>query len=169
MRIRIATAAALAALASSPAAAQSVRTDHGYVVYVARDGRARTPTHSDRDSSAVLSPDGQTIAFVRHTGAAVHSSPGDDDSTLLFAADVRTGRSRLLVRASSDDRPGRTLAGFADLAFTPGGRTLYFTSDAWVTSAAVHAVDVATGRERYLCRATRWRWCRGASTVATSS
>ena len=150
MRLRIATLA-LAAMASAPAAAQSVRTDHGNVVYVSRAGAARTLTRAGRDSSAVLSPDGRTIAFVRHTGRRVHSSPLEDDSTLLFVADARTGRTRLLVRARSDNRPGRTLAGFADLAFTPSGRTLYFTSAAWVTSGAVHGVDVATGREWYVC------------------
>jgi hypothetical protein len=34
--------------------------------------------------------------------------------------------------------------------FSPNGRWVYFLSPAWATSTAVHAVDVASGQERFV-------------------
>jgi hypothetical protein len=81
----------------------------------------------------VLSPGGRTIAFVRSTGGTVQGPYPDLPRTELRTVDARTGRERLLVCPRQS------------------GGTVYFVSSAWVTSGAVHAATVATGRERYVC------------------
>jgi hypothetical protein len=43
-----------------------------------------------------------------------------------------------------------TLANFDNLLFSRDGGELYFTSAAWTTSDAAHAVDLHTGTERFL-------------------
>jgi hypothetical protein len=121
------------------------------VVYVARNGAARTLTSSGRDSAAVQSPDGRTVAFVRYVGGTASTPYPDLPRTQLRTVDVRSGRERLLVRSPPADAPQRTLAAFQGPAFSPSGNRIYFVSEAWVTSGAVHAVSVATGREWYVC------------------
>jgi hypothetical protein len=39
-------------------------------------------------------------------------------------------------------------------AFAADGRTVYVASAGWVTSGALHAVSLATGRVRFVCPAT---------------
>jgi hypothetical protein len=38
-----------------------------------------------------------------------------------------------------------------NVVYVSRGGTVYFASSAWVTSDAIHAVDAASGRERYVC------------------
>jgi len=139
-----------ASLFAIPAGAQRVEVAHGNVRYVPASGPARVLTTGGRDSVAVLSPDGRTVVVVRYTGRTVQTALDESPATDLVRVDVRTGVARGLVRARGSATPERTLASFSDVAFSPDSRTVYFVSGAWVVSGAVHAVDVATGRERYL-------------------
>jgi hypothetical protein len=54
------------------------------------------------------------------------------------------------VEGHGDSEPKRTLAALGSPAFSPDGRALYFTSAAWATSGAVHAVDLVSGKERFV-------------------
>ena len=134
---------ALAALllAPAPAATQTVGIERGNVV-LARPGAARLRlTTGGRDRDPVLSPGGRRVAFVRR----------DTTVSELWIVDVGGGPARRLVAARPNDEPRANLTRFASPRFSPDGRTIYFLTEAWVTSGAVHAVDVATGRVRYVC------------------
>jgi hypothetical protein len=85
----------------------------------------------------------------------VEDSPGDDSSAPRQDLCLRIGESapRLLVRGH-DELPDAgvetTLAAFSSLHFSADGKSLYFDSAAWAVENALHVVDIATGRERYL-------------------
>ena len=140
MRPLVLTCAALL-LAAAPAAAQSVTIDHGNVV-LRRPGAAPVRlTSGGRDRDPALSPDRRRVVFVR----------GDTAHAELWIVDGGGGLPRRLVAARPADEPRANLTRISYPQFSPDGRTVYFLTDAWVTSGAVHAVEVATGRVRYVC------------------
>ena len=60
------------------------------------------------------------------------------------------GTPRMLVHGRASASVEHALAELKEPWISPDGRRIYFLSDAWVTSSAVHAVDVATGREHFV-------------------
>lgn len=134
---------ALAALLLAPAsaAAQTVGIDRGNVVLTRPGAAPLRLTTGGRDRDPALSPGGRRVAFVR----------GDTTASEMWIVDVGGGPARRLVAARPADEPRANLTRFASPQFSPDGRTVYFLTEAWVTSGAVHAVDVATGRVRYVC------------------
>jgi hypothetical protein len=150
MRLLLAAVLAVTSAAATPADAQSVEVQAGNAVYHAADWTVRILTHTGRDSVAVLSPDGRWVAVVRHTGRTVPTTLAPQPATELWVVSTATGAGRRLVAPAAGRTPERTLAGLWDVVFSPDSRTVYFLSPAWATSSAVHAVEVATGRERYV-------------------
>lgn len=98
------------------------------------------------------SPDGKIEVFV-HTDKSRHVE------TTLGTADYeelcvrRDGaKATVLVAGRGDDAtpPEKILSGFDNFVFSPDSKTLFFTTTAWVTSSAAHAVDLETKEERFL-------------------
>ena len=144
----------LLALLSFPAGlpAQSVTVREGNLFYRASAGAPpRQLTSSGLDDHPRLSPDGRTIAFVRGTPRdTVETALGWEEATSLWIVRTDGGGARMLVRGRSAGSPERTLASLDEPWFSPDGRRIYFLSTAWVTSAAVHVVELPSGTERFL-------------------
>jgi len=108
----------------------------------------RTP-----DAPSTASPDGKLQVFVsvdraREDETTVGASPHQD---LCIVREGGAPRLLLAGRGAPEDAGVEsTLTDFDALLLSPDLKTLYFTSAAWVTSAAAHAVDLATGKERFL-------------------
>lgn len=91
------------------------------------------------------------VAFVRATpDHVVSTSLGDEQATELWVANGDGTHARRLVTGVAADSVERALAAFSSPQFSPDGRKIYFLSRAWVTSDAVHAVDLASGREWFI-------------------
>jgi hypothetical protein len=91
------------------------------------------------------------VAFIRATpGHLVSTSLGDEQATELWIANADGTEARRLVSGRAADSVECTLAALSSPQFSPDGRRVYFLSRAWVTSDAVHAVDVASGREWFV-------------------
>jgi hypothetical protein len=89
----------------------------------------------------------------------VQQGPGTDDTALgrvphqdlCLSVDGQPPRLLVHGRESPPDAGVETtLADFANFQFSLDERSLYFSSTAWVTSPAIHVVDLATGAERYV-------------------
>lgn len=132
--------------------AQSVTAESGNVVYRANATAApRRLTALGLDSQPRLSPDGRMVAFVRATpGDSVEAAPGRSEATSLWIVGVDGSAPRMLVRGRESSEPKEALASFLAPRFSPDGSRIYFLSSAWVTSGAVHAVEVASGREWFV-------------------
>lgn len=134
-----------------PAMADSVHTSDGDLFIVAEDGgfRQLTTTHDVRDP--VLSGDGKAVAFVRDPAVATLGGDGEvPDASEVWIMDAIGGEPRLLVANQPSETPEANLTAFNGLAFTSDGKALYFLAAAWVTSDALHRVDLADGKRHYL-------------------
>lgn len=153
---RAPVAAPIALAASAPPRADSAPTNaarHADAPAAAPSPCAQRPS----DTPSVASRDGATEAYVVIDGSRTVATAVDDAPASFLCVARRGEAPRVLVasRAAGEDEPiERTLANFDNLLLSPDGRTLYFTSSAWVTSGAAHAVDVATGAERFLVDGT---------------
>jgi hypothetical protein len=102
------------------------------------------------DSGLARAADGR-VAFIQPTlKHLVPTSLGDEQATELWIANSDGTQARRLLTGVAADSVERTLAALSSPRFSPDGRRIYFLSRAWVTSDAVHAVDVASGREWFV-------------------
>jgi dipeptidyl aminopeptidase/acylaminoacyl peptidase len=143
---------ALALAWPAAALAQSVTVERGDVYYRAPgQSMPRRVTSSGHDRDPSLSPDGRMITFIRGTPAdSVETSLGPDEATAVWVVGTDGSGARMLVRGRAAREPERALALMSSPQFSPDGKQVYFLSVAWVTSGAVHAVDVASGEERFV-------------------
>jgi len=133
---------------------QSVSISAGNVIYRARSGVERAITSVGLDSMPSLSPDGRWIVFVRRTpGDTVNTSLGWEERTELWVAGTDGSHARRLVRGHEGNTPESSLARFDAPLFSLDSKTVYFGSRGWVTSDALHAVNLSTGHERFVCAA----------------
>jgi len=124
---------------------------------------------SGNDRAHKKSPDGRYAVFIRKSQNQAYLTVGDEteypgDAILadqIWLFDTSAGKERLLV---ADKIPGKgditqgLQQGIAfidddSLCFSPDGANLYFISSAWVVSGALHAVNLRTGRERFVAAA----------------
>lgn len=102
------------------------------------------------DTGLARASDGH-VAFVRATpNHLVSTSLGDEQATELWIANADGAHARRLLTGASADSVEHTLAAMSSPRFSPDGRRIYFLSRAWVTSDAVHAVDIGTGHEWFV-------------------
>ena len=102
-----------------------------------------------------MSFDGQLVVFVRATpDRKVDTGLGDIEETELWIARVDHSDEprRVLVGRPGTFTPGpdMVLAGFGAPQFSPDGGRIYFTAATWATAAAIHALDLRTGRTTFL-------------------
>ena len=113
---------------------------------------SETPGHGRGE--AVLAPDGKWIAFVRTSlGKKISTGSGDADATELWQIRVDGKEPTALVRSKESDKMETVLAGFSKPQFSADGRLVYFLSDAWATSGALHVVDTTKAKEHFVCPA----------------
>src|SRR3990167_633242 len=138
---------------------------------------------SESVPEGVLSPDGKIIAFIKSTQNIIPNScqtfsnsdtspaidpvtgltiDSDQDKNADYAEqiwiyDVKSKKEHLLVdRNFSCNDPEKQMLDPQQLQFSPDGKKLYFLATGWVTSAALHVVNVDTKNERYLIPANKY-------------
>lgn len=103
------------------------------------------------DSGLSYSPDSAMVAFVRPTPARlIPTALGSVEATELWVAHRDGSFARRVVVGKSTDDPRNVLADLSSPAFSPDGRRVYFLSTAWVTSGAVHMVNLSTRQSQYI-------------------
>jgi hypothetical protein len=138
------------AMLMDAAAAESLREQGGDIFYVGDDGQSHQLTMSRNNGGAVLSPDGTRVAYL-------HIRPKAERDHVVFRGkeiwlmDVTGSNARCLLKTLVDDGSAEAnLAQFNSLAFSVVGDRVYFLSQGWMTSDALHVLDVTTGKQKYL-------------------
>lgn len=95
----------------------------------------------------VTAPGGKVVYYIM-------SLPGRDsvgNPRTAIEAGVDENRSfRILLASRPSDDPKTNLTDFSNLSLSPDRKTLYFQTDAWATSTAIHSLDIATKRTSYV-------------------
>lgn len=106
-------------------------------------------TYSGKNKHPVLSPDGRWVAFVKRSNHVMPGHCGDFADTgssyadEIWIDDLQTMKFKRLVKNNFDcDEPTKMIIDPKSLAFAPNSKTLYFETSAWVTSGAIHAVNM---------------------------
>ena len=125
----------------------------GNIYYRNNSGHTIQITRTAKDSSPVLSPNKKMIVFVR-IGDQVIPDSCDINAKYgneIWLYDFATKKEKRLVKNNFDcDKPKKQIVDPDNLLFSPDSRTLYFETSAWVTSGAVHAVDINGKHLRFL-------------------
>ena len=100
-------------------------------------------THGD---SCVLGRAGSVVATAGDVAAWIVFDSVDVRRLCWKVGDAQV---RSLAPVHSD-KPEENLELFDDLVFSHDGRTLYFTTFAWVVSSAAHALDTSTGAHHFV-------------------
>jgi Tol biopolymer transport system component len=131
--------------------AQSVASDAGNIVYTDVHGKTTQLTNSGVDAFPSLSPDGRMVVFVRTVkGEPVSTGSSEGLPTELWVTDIRTLKAEMLVASKQAEDMKEVLAGFTYPQFSVDGKRIFFLSAAWATSDAVHCVDIASKRQRFV-------------------
>ena len=134
--------------------AGSISVQNGNICILSANGEVKALTSSGHDSEPVLSPDGKWIVFVRTVPAKKLSTGlGDADATELWQIQADGKNPTVLVHPKDSDKMETVLAGFSKPQFSTNGRLVYFLSEAWATSGALHVVDSTNGKEHFVCPA----------------
>ena len=142
----LAAAALAVLLAAAFAPAPTLKLEEGKLSLTA--GGA-TRSLGDREIlSAALSPDGKTVAYVQVM--AYSDEEGSTNPTNLYLHDVASGRTLLLLESRETEEPSTNLRFFHGPTFSLDGGYLYVLAGAWVTSDAVHQVNIRTGADRFV-------------------
>lgn len=107
--------------------------------------------------SPVLSPDKKSIAFIKvgkdpipeqcRKFSGTNSTYGEQ----IWIIDIEHKKERLLVKNNFEcTKPIEMIIAPRYLTFSPDSKTLYFLTYAWTTSKALHTVNIADAKQRYL-------------------
>lgn len=100
----------------------------------------RQLTTDAHNSDAVVSHDGKRVAYV-HTAR---------EASEIWIVDIEGHSPHCLVRSHVDNDPKKNLTNMNTLMFSNDGMAIYFLSEAWVTSNALHKFDLRTQKQSYI-------------------
>lgn len=125
-----------------------VAEQNGNIVYYDRLGNEYPLTQGGGFVQPRLSPDGKIAVFIK---VEKEGEPGYDVArTSVWLANVRTGKSWQLLASSPSDEMTANLAAMWKPQFSVGGKAVYVMAEAWVTSSAIHRIDIASAQHRFI-------------------
>ena len=131
-------------------------------IYMQTPNHAIQITSSGTDSSPVLSSNKKMVAFIR-TGNKVipeecEANVDTQYGNQIWIYNLSTKKDHLLVANNFQCKePEKKIIDPADLLFSPDNKTLYFITSAWVTSGALHAVNIDNAKQRYITPANEFK------------
>lgn len=124
-------------------------------------------TRDAKLTDIIESPDGKWIAFVAKSNYIVPSNcfyfAGKEDHTdEIWMVNTENLTKKLIVYPTFNcDDVSKDTIDPHHLRFSPDSKTLYFETSAWVTTGAIHAVDVDGKNERFVIDGDELRIVQG--------
>lgn len=147
-----------ALIAAWPVPAQSpaphVSSDAGNIV-IDRDGAKTKLTSSGMDIDPLLSPNGRFVVYTRRGRSPTDLYDAQPDCATkphpdeLRRTDIDGSGDKVLLTGREGD-PEQQLCDFQKKQFSSDGRRLYFLSQGWATSGALHVFDMRSGEEHFV-------------------
>ncbi|MDQ0465028.1 hypothetical protein QO010_002812 [Caulobacter ginsengisoli] len=117
-------------------------------IWISDGAGERRLTRNGANRDPALSPDGRLVAYV-HDDQKTADDFGYPKSS-LWLCDLTTGATRRAAAPQASDQVGQDFTGIGSPVFSLGGGFVYVMANAWVTSAAIHQVNLKTGAHRYV-------------------
>lgn len=76
---------------------------------------------------------------------------GDVDNNELWLRNTVTKTERLIVSCKNAKKMENVIGGISEPHFSIDRKKVFFQSEAWATSAAIHVVDLKSGKEKFIC------------------
>jgi Tol biopolymer transport system component len=121
-----------------------------------RDAKIAQLTKDAKLTDLTESPDGKWIVFVKKSNYIIPSncfyfSQKGDQADEIWILNTKEITTKLLVAPHFSCRDAsKIIIDPHNLQFSPNSKTLYFETSAWVTSGAIHAVDVDGNHLRFV-------------------
>ena len=156
-----------------PKESQKVFAENGSIFY-SLDGKNKIRlTKGPKDSTPAISPDGKKVVFLRKSEKEAYLAVGSPEDYLqsgpdgiladqVWIVDIDGKNEKILVRDRNPDEKGYkewkgedVIAHIDDpsLQFSTDGKKIYFISSAWVTSGALHSVNIDGTKEHFIAPA----------------
>ena len=135
-------------LFSYPAIAQNVYEKNGNIFLSDNKGNKTQLTFNGNNSSPILSPDSNFIAFVhKASGPAISTGGGDATPTELWIVNLSTKKAENILPPINKEDRRHVLPGITDVQFSNDSRTIFFLAAEWAVSNAVHKISLLTKKE----------------------
>lgn len=121
-----------------------------------KDMRILQLTKDSKLTDLIKSPDGKWIVFVKKSNYTIPSncfyfSQKGDQADEIWILNTKEITTKLLVAPHfSCGDVSNVIIDPHNLQFSPNSKTLYFETSAWVTSGAIHSVDVDGNHLRFV-------------------
>ena len=121
-----------------------------------KDARILQLTRNAKSIDLIESPDGKWIAFVKKSNYIIPSncfypSKKGEQADEIWIVNTKEMTKKLLVAPHfSCGDVSKVVIDPHNLQFSPDSKTLFFETSAWVTSGAIHAVDVISNHLRFV-------------------
>lgn len=121
-----------------------------------KDEKIAQLTHDAKWGDVIESPDGKWIAFVTRSHYIVPSNcfyfagKGDHTDEIWMVNTEKLTKKLIVYPTFNCDDVSKDTIDPRHLRFSPDSKTLYFETSAWVTTGAVHAIDVDGNNERFV-------------------
>ena len=129
----------------------------GNIYFVGNNNQAIQLTHLGIDHDPVLSPDKKKMVFIRVSKDIMPPHCGDFADTQnrygeqIWIIDLNNKTPHVLVNYHfSCDTPTDMIVDPRNLKFSPDNKHLYFLTSAWVTSGALHVININGNKPRFL-------------------
>jgi len=142
MRVPFSVPLLLLLVIRSGCASDRVRAEDGRIVLEGSSGEKTTLTETGLDSDPWMSPDGQTVVFLRRP-------PDDVFRNSAYEIDLRTRAIKLLYAGPARYK-GRERAYFGEPALNDSHDVLYLLSKDYATSGSLISIQLATARATFI-------------------
>lgn len=121
-----------------------------------KDAKVFQLTKNTKLTNLIESPDGKWIAFVKKSNFTIpsncfYSAEKGEHANEIWIVNTREMTKKLLVAPHFIcGDVSKVVIDPHNLQFSPNSKTLYFETSAWVTSGAIHAVDVDGNHLRFV-------------------
>ncbi|EBJ6950738.1 hypothetical protein DYJ22_09245 [Salmonella enterica] len=109
------------------------------------------PTLPKREvQETVASRDGKYVYYTSALWDGEGREPTDFSNYIIGVYDMEHEKKSTLLTTKHSEKPEKELSGFSNLILSPDNNTLYFHTDAWVTSPAIYKMDLKTYKPHYI-------------------
>ncbi|HFZ9108598.1 TPA: hypothetical protein ACIPVM_000107 [Salmonella enterica subsp. diarizonae serovar 50:k:z35] len=110
-----------------------------------------TPTLPKREIQETLaSKDGKYVYYTSALWDGEGREPTDFSNYIIGVYDMEHEKKSTLLATKHSTKPEKELSGFNHLILSPDNKTLYFHTDAWITSPAIYKMDLKSHKLNYI-------------------